>query len=67
MISGGWAMRLEDPGLENISDGAEQGYCIQVRAGHTKFTNVVENNGTLDQLKNQVQDHLVSSGRLLSA
>ena len=34
---------------------------------HTKFTNVVENNGTLDQLKNQVQDHLVSSGRLLSA
>jgi len=34
---------------------------------HTKFTQTIENNGTLDQLKNQVQDRLVSTGRLLSA
>ncbi len=33
---------------------------------HTKFTNTIENNGTLEQLKNQVQDHLVSNGRLLA-
>ena len=34
---------------------------------HTKFTQTIENNGTLEQLRNQVQDHLVSTGRLLSA
>jgi len=34
---------------------------------HTKFTQTIENNGTLDDLKNQVQDRLVSTGRLLSA
>ena len=34
---------------------------------HTKFTQTVNNNGTLEQLKSQVQDHLVSTGRLLSA
>jgi hypothetical protein len=34
---------------------------------HTKFTHTIDNNGTLLDLKNQVQDHLVSSGNLLSA
>jgi len=34
---------------------------------HTKFTQTIENNGTLEQLRNQVQDRLVSTGRLLSA
>ena len=34
---------------------------------HTKFTQTVNNNGTLEQLKSRVQDHLVSTGRLLSA
>lgn len=33
---------------------------------HTKFTHTIDNNGTLLDLKNQVQDHLVSSGNLLS-
>ena len=34
---------------------------------HTKFTHTIDNNGTLLDLKSQVQDHLVSSGNLLSA
>ena len=34
---------------------------------HTKFTHTIDNNGTLLDLKNQVQDHLVSSGNLLSS
>lgn len=34
---------------------------------HTKFTQTIENNGTLEQLRSQVQDRLVSTGRLLSA
>jgi hypothetical protein len=33
----------------------------------TKFKHIINNDGTITELKDQVQDHLVSSGNLLSA
>jgi hypothetical protein len=57
-----WFRMYQDIGVE-----PKEVHESEWRWANIKFDAQVSNNGTLEDLKSQVQDHLVSNGHLVSA